>query len=192
VNEILWAVTQATALASLVLLTATFVLGLLTSGRAVGSVVGRTVLATVHRTVALLMTVFIGAHVITAIAETYVDIGWVSALVPFTSAYERGWIGLGAIAVDLVLAVIITSLLRDRIPIRAWRLIHLTTYALWPIALLHGIGSVTVSTTLTYAVAGICSAAALGAFVVRLTRIPADTQRRRAVSAHGWRVGVSS
>ena len=190
-NEILWAVTQATALASLVLLTGTFVLGLLTSGRAVGSAGGRTVLAAVHRTVALLMTVFIGAHVITAIAETYVDIGWVSAVVPFTSAYERGWIGLGAIAVDLVLAVVITSLLRDRIPIRAWRLIHLTTYALWPIALLHGIGSVTVSTTLTYAVAGTCFAAALGALVIRATRIPADTRRRRAVTARGWRVGVS-
>lgn len=191
-NEILWAVNQASALASLVLLTTTLVLGLLTCAHAAPSVETRTVLAALHRTIALLMTVFLAAHVLTAVVESYVDIGWLSVLVPFTSAYDRGWIGLGTLALDLVVAVIITSLLRHRIPDRAWRLVHLTTYALWPIALLHGLGSVTVATTLTYAVTAVCAAAGLGALAFRLTRLPADTRRRRAVTARGWRLEVGS
>ncbi len=191
-NEILWAVDQASALATLVLLTATLALGMLTRAHAAPSVESRTVLAAVHRTVALLMTAFLAVHVITAVVETYVDIGWLSVLVPFTSAYDRGWIGLGTLAVDLLVAVIITSLLRHRIPERWWRLVHLTTYALWPIALLHGLGSVTVNTTITYAVTGACAVVGLGALALRLNRLPADTHRRRAVTARGWRVGVGS
>lgn len=191
-NEVLWAVTRATALVSVVLLTVTVVLGMLTRSRAATSVPRRTVVAAVHRTLALLMVAFIAVHVITAIVETYVDISWLSVVVPFTSGYDRGWIGLGTVALDLLLAVIITSVLRHRIAPRAWRLVHLASYAMWPIALLHGIGSVTADSALTYAVVGVCAAAGLTALGVRLVRLPADTQRRRAVAAAGWRAGSSS
>lgn len=187
-NEILWAVTRATALVSVVLLTASFVLGVLTSARAAESITRRAVITALHRTVSLLMISFIAVHVITAIIETYVDIGWLSALVPFTSAYDRGWIGLGTIAVDILLAVIITSLLRDRISQRWWRLVHLSAYAMWPIALLHAAGSVTADTTLTYGVLIGCAVVGLTAVGVRLVQLPHDTRRRRAVAAYGWRV----
>lgn len=191
-NEILWAVTRATALVSVVLVTATLVLGMLTSSRAASSVARRTVVTAVHRTLSLLMLAFISVHVISAIVETYVDIGWLSALVPFTSAYDRAWIGLGTLAFDLLLAVIITSLLRQRIPQRVWRLVHLASYALWPIALLHGVGSVTTDSTLTYAILAVCALAGLIALGVRLAKLPADTRRRRTVTATGWRVGSPS
>ena len=191
-NEILWAVTRATALVSVVLLTAAFVLGVLASARAADSAARRTVIMTLHRTISLLMITFVAVHVITSIVETYVDIGWLSAVVPFTSAYDRGWIGLGTIALDLVLAVIITSLLRERIPRRWWRLVHLSSYAMWPIALLHGVGSVTTDSTLTYAILAVCALAGLIALGVRLAKLPADTRRRRTVTATGWRVGSPS
>lgn len=187
-NEILWAVTRASALVSAVLLTATFVLGMLTSARVAPSLLGRAVVARVHRTIALVMVTFIAIHVITAIAETYVDIGWISALVPFSSDYARGWIGLGTIAFDIVLAVVVSSLLRDRVPDRAWRAIHLASYAMWPIALVHGVGSVTAGVTATYAVITACALAGLIALAIRITRVPADTDRRRAVEAGRFRV----
>jgi hypothetical protein len=65
----------------------------------------------------------------------------VSAIVPFTSAYRRLWLGLGTVAVDLLLAVTISSLLRQRVGYRAWRALHWLAYASWPVALLHGIGT---------------------------------------------------
>lgn len=191
-NEILWAVNRASALVSVVLLTASLVLGMLTSARAAGSVQRHTVVAAVHRTISLLMVTFITVHVITAVTETYVDIGWIAAVVPFTSTYDRGWIGLGTIAFDLILALIVTSLIRGRIPPRVWRLVHLSAYALWPIALAHGVGSVTTDVTLTYVVVGACAVAGLAALAVRLVRTSADTIRRRSANELDWRIGAHS
>src|ERR1700730_10987108 len=47
-----------------------------------------------------------------------------AAVIPFTSGYRTFWLGLGAIAFDLILALVITSLLRGRLSYRAWRAVH--------------------------------------------------------------------
>jgi DMSO/TMAO reductase YedYZ heme-binding membrane subunit len=79
--------------------------------------------------------------VITAIADPYVTIGIVAAVVPFTSAYKALWIGLGAVSLDMIIALIVTSLARARIGRRTWRAVHWLAYASWPVALAHGLGS---------------------------------------------------
>jgi methionine sulfoxide reductase heme-binding subunit len=186
-NELLWAVTRATALTSIVLLTTTFVLGMLTTARAAETTGGRVVNAALHRTLALLMVCFLSVHIVTAIAETYVNIGWISAVVPFSSTYSRFWIGLGTLGFDIIVALVATSLLRHRLPVRAWRAVHLAAYALWPIALLHGVMSVTADVTLTYAVVAGCTVAGVSALLVRLVRTPPDTARRKLAAAHPWR-----
>jgi sulfoxide reductase heme-binding subunit YedZ len=50
-------------------------------------------------------------------------------------------VGMGALALDLLIAVMATSLLRRHIGRRAWRLVHWSTWALWPVALAHALGS---------------------------------------------------
>ena len=55
-----------------------------------------------HRWLSLGMVVFLVVHIATAIAETYVSIDAISAIVPFTSGYETLWVGLGTLAVDLL------------------------------------------------------------------------------------------
>jgi sulfoxide reductase heme-binding subunit YedZ len=79
--------------------------------------------------------------VLTTVADSYVSIGLTAAFVPFSSSYRGFWLGLGAIAFDLLLAVAVTSLLRDRISYRAWRAVHWLSYASWPVALAHGLGT---------------------------------------------------
>jgi methionine sulfoxide reductase heme-binding subunit len=64
-----------------------------------------------------------------------------AAFVPFASSYRPIWLSLGALAFDLMLAVLITSLLRDRLNHRVWQAIHLLVYACWPVALWHGLGT---------------------------------------------------
>ena len=63
------------------------------------------------------------------------------AVVPFASAYRPLWLGLGAIAIDLLIALVVTSLVRARLGLRAWRGVHWCRYACWPVALLHGLGT---------------------------------------------------
>lgn len=67
------------------------------------------------------------------------DVPAVAALVPFASGHRPVAVGLGAVALDLLVAVLLTSALRTRLPHRAWRAVHWAGYALWPVALAHGL-----------------------------------------------------
>jgi predicted ferric reductase len=89
----------------------------------------------------LLAVVFLVIHIATAVIDPYAGIGWLDAILPFGSAYRPLWLGLGAVATDLTIAIIVTSLLRTRVNLRLWRLLHWTSYVCWPLAVVHGIGS---------------------------------------------------
>ncbi len=140
-QHVLWYVTRATGLVALVLLTGTIVLGVLGSARAASERWPRVVTAALHRNLALTCTVFIAVHVVTTVLDSFVSIGLVAAFVPFTAGYRPIWLSLGAISFDLLLAVLITSLLRDRLSHRVWRAVHWLVYASWPVALWHGLGT---------------------------------------------------
>jgi sulfoxide reductase heme-binding subunit YedZ len=84
--------------------------------------------------------VFLAIHVITSVLDTYVHIGWVAVVVPFTSPYSRFWVGLGTVALDAMVAVFASSLLRTHLRPGTWRGIHWLAYASWPIALAHTFG----------------------------------------------------
>ncbi|MFC4944936.1 ferric reductase-like transmembrane domain-containing protein [Pseudonocardia sp. GCM10023141] len=139
-DQALWFTSRATGLVSLLLLTSTVVLGAVHSGRASSDAWPRFALHAVHRNIALLTVAFVGVHVSTAIIDPYAGIAWLDAVVPFGSGYHPFWLGLGAVALDLLVAVVVTSMVRGRIGLRAWRAVHLATYALWPVAVAHGFG----------------------------------------------------
>jgi methionine sulfoxide reductase heme-binding subunit len=140
-TQILWFATRGAGVVSLLLFTAVVGLGVMTSVRWQARHWPRFLTAEVHRSIALLSVVFLALHVVTAVIDPYTSLGWISALVPFASSYRPLWLGLGVVSLDLLLAVVATSLLRARIGRRAWRAIHWTAYASWPIALAHGIGT---------------------------------------------------
>lgn len=140
-DQILWFATRGAGAVSLLLLTAVACLGIMTVGRFQRPGWPRFVTAEIHRNLALLSTAFLAVHVITAIADPYTSLGLAAALVPFASSYRPLWVGLGAISVDLGVAIVATSLLRDRIGRRAWRAIHWLAYAAWPLAVVHSVGS---------------------------------------------------
>src|SRR5579862_3085896 len=97
--------------------------------------------AALHKNVSLLAVVFLGIHIATTVVDGFAPIGWADAVLPFHSPYRPLWLGLGALATDLLLAVVVTSLLRGRIGYRAWKAVHWAAYACWPVAVLHGMGT---------------------------------------------------
>ena len=137
----LWYASRATGVVSLLLLTAVLLLGLLVTrqGRLPG--LPRFAVTGLHRNLSLLAVAFVAVHVITAVVDGYVDIPILSAVVPLASPYERLWMGLGAVSFDLMLAVIVTSLLRRHLSRRVWRTIHLLAYVSWPVAWFHSVFS---------------------------------------------------
>ena len=136
----LWYATRAAGIVALILLTATTALGLLTAGRVSSRRWPRFLVSGLHRNISLLALVFLAIHIGTTVVDTYTSIGLQDALVPFLSGYHRFWLGLGAIASDLLIAVSLTSALRGRIGHRTWRAVHWCGYLCWPIALAHGLG----------------------------------------------------
>jgi predicted ferric reductase len=138
-SQALWFVSRGSGLALLVAFSAVVVLGV---AARLGSAPRRwTTLATgeLHRTLALFCVAFLGLHVLTAILDRYVTIGWAATLLPLASPYRTLAIGLGALAVDLGGAVLITSLARRRLGYRAWRAVHWLAYLTWPAAFAHAV-----------------------------------------------------
>ncbi len=139
-SQAVWYLTRGTGVVALILLTAVTVLGIVSAVRWSPAATPRFVVQRVHRNVSLLSVVFIVVHVATAIVDGFAPIRWLDAVVPFRSAYRPIWLGLGTVAFDLVIAVVVTSLLRARLGYRAWRAVHWTSYALWAVAVFHGLG----------------------------------------------------
>jgi predicted ferric reductase len=164
----------------LLLLTGAVVLGMLNSGRLVSERWPRFAISAIHRNVSLLALAFLVIHIASSIIDPYAGIRWVDAVLPFGSSYRPFWLGLGALAGDLMLAVLITSLLRARIGYRVWRAVHWLGYAMWPIALVHGIGTgITDDHVLWVLVCDIvCALAVLAALWWRLGATHADTEAR--------------
>jgi predicted ferric reductase len=137
----LWYLTRATGLVALVLLTASMALGLLSSVRYQRPALPRFVTAGLHQNSSLLALAFTGIHVVTTLADSYAPVRVQDVVIPFISAYRPLWLGLGAIAFDLMLALTVTSLARTRLSYRSWRLVHWGSYLAWPVAVLHGLGT---------------------------------------------------
>ncbi len=136
----LWYITRASGIVTLVLLTLTMVLGLVTTSRARARNWPGFAQQDLHRRISIMAVVFLGIHVLTSIFDTYVHIGWFAVAVPFASPYSRFWVGLGTLALDLMVAVFASSLLRTHLRPGTWRGIHWLAYASWPIALAHTFG----------------------------------------------------
>lgn len=168
-SQFLWYATRSTGIVAFVLLTAVVVLGVLTTVRAETKRWPRFAIQDLHRRMSLLAMVFIGAHVLTTVTDAYAPIGWVSVVVPFSSPYRRFWLGLGTAAVDLLLAVTISSLIRGAITHRTWRALHWLAYASWPLALFHAVGTGTDHHLGWAQLLGVvCTAAVLAAVATRL------------------------
>ena len=137
----LWYLARGTGVVSLALLTMTVLLGLTSVTRWSSTRWPRFVTASLHRNVSLLSVVFLVVHIGSSVLDTYTHISLTDAFVPFVGTYRPFWLGLGALAFDLILALIVTSLIRVRLGLRLWRSVHWLAYAAWPVAVLHGLGT---------------------------------------------------
>lgn len=136
-----WYISRATGVITLLLMTAVLLLGLLLSRRGRLPGLPRFAVTGLHRNLSLIAGVFAALHVLTAIADSYVHISLSSVFIPLSSSYERLWVALGAVSLDLALAVVVTSLARRHMSRKAWKAVHWLAYVSWPVAWLHSYGA---------------------------------------------------
>jgi methionine sulfoxide reductase heme-binding subunit len=165
----LWAFGRGTGVVALVLFTVSIVLGIVArSGRRVPWL-GRVGISDLHRTAALTGTGLVVAHLGSLLFDPYAQLKLVDLALPFLAAYRPLWLGLGTLAVDILAIVTVVSLMRQRVGPKAFRAVHWATYALWPLALLHALGSGTdAGTTWFLGLAVVCVGAVVAAIGWRL------------------------
>ncbi len=177
-GPLLWYVNRSTGMVLLLLLTGALLLGIWSTRGAAGSRVPRFAVQSLHRNLALLSVTMLGVHIGSAVLDEYVDIRWWQAVAPWDLHYQPVWLAFGIVAFDLVLAAVLTSLLRTHLGHRAWRAVHLSSYALWALSVGHGLGIGTDTGTAwgRWTYVG-CMAAVAASAAVRLLE-PRRTTRR--------------
>ncbi len=179
-----WYLTRGSGMVALILLTAVVVLGVVGSaGISGGTRWPRFALGSLHRDLSLLAVAVLVVHIVTTLLDSFAPIKLADAVIPFTSAYRPLWLGLGALAFDLVIALVVTSLLRRRLGYRAWHGIHWLAYASWPVAVLHGLGTGSDSKQMwALAITTGCVAAVVFAVILRIARSDRISERGRSAA----------
>ena len=168
-SEALWALGRGNGIVALGFLTLSVALGIAArSGRPMLAL-PRFGIADIHRFVALAATLLVALHIGFLFFDPYAKLRIIDFTVPFLGAYRPLWQGLGTVAVDLLIVVVLSSLLRHRLGLRVFRGVHATTYLLWPVALAHGLGNGTDTGHLWFqAFAGGCALVVVAAVIWRL------------------------
>jgi sulfoxide reductase heme-binding subunit YedZ len=168
----LWYLSRGTGAITLVLLSAAVMLGITGTLRwRLGARTPRFVVDGLHRNVSLLVVVLLAAHIATSLLDPFAHLRLLDAVVPLASRYRPLWLGFGALAFDLLIALVVTSMLRARLGLRAWRAVHWAAYLCWPVAVLHGLGTGTDARSVWLQVlTAACVAGVVAALAARVLR----------------------
>lgn len=140
-DQALWALGRGTGVTAVVFMTLSVTLGIATrSGRPMLSL-PRFGVADVHRSAALIGTGLVTIHVLSLLADPYAQLRLIDYIVPFLGAYKPVWLGLGTLAFDVLIIVVLTALMRHRMGVRTFRVVHWSSYGLWPLAVAHSLGN---------------------------------------------------
>jgi hypothetical protein len=134
-----WHLARSAGLVAWALICASVIWGLLLSTRVLGRRPGRPWLLAMHRYLSALALAFVGLHVAALLVDSYIQFRIVDVVVPMASSWRPGALAWGIVALYLVLAVEMTSLMGDRLPRRLWWSIHLASFAVFTLATVHGL-----------------------------------------------------
>jgi sulfoxide reductase heme-binding subunit YedZ len=145
--NIAWYVARAGGLVAFALLTLAVLAGVLLAGRARLAGWPRFAVEDVHRFLGLLAGTFLGVHVLGLLADSYLGLPLSALVVPGLSSYRPLATALGVVAAELLIALAVTNRLRRRLVYATWRRLHMLNFAVWVLALGHGIAAGTDSNT---------------------------------------------
>jgi DMSO/TMAO reductase YedYZ heme-binding membrane subunit len=137
VSNIPWYVARASGIVAWALILLTIVWGLLLATKVLGRKPGPAWLLSLHRYLGALAVAFVGVHVGAILLDSYTNFSLVNVLVPFTGTWHPLAVAWGIVAMYLLAAIEITSLLRHRLSNRAWHAVHLLSYFLFATTTVH-------------------------------------------------------
>jgi hypothetical protein len=175
-SQVLWYSARAAGIVAWVLAAAAVIWGLVVSTRAVPPRPRPAWWFDLHRFLGGAAVAFTGIHVVSILFDTYVHFGPVNLLVPLTGSWHPVAVAWGIVAMYLLVAVEVTSLLRARIPRTLWRGVHFATFGLYLLATVHAFSAGTDAWSLAFTGAAVMSLLAVGGLT--LLRVWQSAQRR--------------
>lgn len=142
-----WYVARAGGMLAFLLLTATVAVGLAMSGKAHGKRWPRFAVEDVHRFLGILTGAFVVVHGGALLLDRVVPISLPQLLVPGTDSYRPLPVALGIVAAELLGALAVANHYRSRLSYGFWRRTHYLNFAVWGLALLHGLTAGTDAST---------------------------------------------
>jgi len=132
-----WYVARSSGFVAWVFLVASLMLGVIASGRLAERARLRRYVLDLHPWVSGLAIGAVALHVAAIVADSYVEITPVQALVPFASPWRPAAVALGTVGLWMMLVIQATSLVRRHISRQVWYAIHTSSYALAVLVTLH-------------------------------------------------------
>lgn len=132
-----WYLTRATGFVAWALLAASVLWGLFITNKTLVRSTPPAWVLDLHRHLGGLAVVFVGIHVAALPLDTYTDWGWQDLFVPMASRWHPVPVAIGIVAMYLLLAVEVTSLLGTRMPRKWWRRVHFLSFPLFVLASVH-------------------------------------------------------
>jgi predicted ferric reductase len=194
-SQLTWYTARATGLVAWGLVLASIVWGLLLATKVLGRRPGPAWLLSLHRFLGALTIAFVGVHVAAILLDSYTSFGIVDVLVPFTSSWHPLAVAWGIVAMYLLVAIEITSLLRHRLSVRAWRNVHLLAYFLFASSTIHMVtaGTDVKAVLATSAAVLLGVMVAFGATAMYLWRSePQEASSRRTAAHPAGRTSVNA
>jgi predicted ferric reductase len=141
VDHTYWYLNRASGFVAFVLLSGSLVLGLTMTGGVLERWLRRYRVYDLHRFLSLLTLGVCAFHIVIVWPDEYVRFSLAGLLVPFASPYEPLFVALGVFSFYLLAVIVVAFYLRHLVSYRAWRLLHYLTFAVFVLALAHGVGA---------------------------------------------------
>ncbi len=136
-NDWLWYLTRASGIVATVLLLASLAWGLLFSARETGKRLRPAWWLDLHNWLGGAALVFTGIHLVTAFADSDLQIGWTAIFVPGAADYDATAFTWGVLAFYGLAIVVLTSWPKKLFRRRAWRMVHLLSVPATVLACVH-------------------------------------------------------
>ncbi len=135
--KVWWYVTRASGFVSWALLAIAVLWGLFVTNKTLTRSTAPAWVLDLHRHLGGLSVVFVAVHVGVLPLDTFTDWGWRDLLIPMASQWHPGATAWGIVAMYLLIAIEVTSLLGRRYPKKWWRRVHMLSFPLYILASIH-------------------------------------------------------
>jgi predicted ferric reductase len=137
-----WYLSRSSAFVAYILMWLSVVFGLLMTNKLARMWPGGPTAFDLHQHTSLLSLAFALFHALILMGDTYIQASLASILIPFAyEGYEPLWVGVGQVSLYLLALIGLSFYIKPWIGRSAWRVIHFLSFALFLMAMLHGLYS---------------------------------------------------